>query len=256
MARELYERDSYLDKSIPYLISKEITEYDIKSAGFNISRYFKLLSEDQLNLLESLDKKKRQVQIGLFQRENPVYKQELNDKFKEIRKKFFESNNLSEEDIHSIKKDAIFVYKKCLNTSFDNIQFVEKNTYSSYYYINRLEFYVKDDTIDVKGISDDKLSYHRDYMLDFLHTIFKTMERSSFKLAIKYIREFIDHYKRRLLDFRYYRELNRDSLFKLNIPGIGTIVVNEEAINNESLDTINITYNYMSYIIPLINLNI
>ena len=39
---KLYERTLYLNKEIDYLFNCEIREYDLKSAGLNLIKYFKL----------------------------------------------------------------------------------------------------------------------------------------------------------------------------------------------------------------------
>ena len=45
---ELYKRSIYLNRDIDYLFNSEIIEYDIQEAGFNIIKYFKLLSESEI----------------------------------------------------------------------------------------------------------------------------------------------------------------------------------------------------------------
>ena len=47
MVSELYKRTMYLNKNIEFIFGKEIIEYDIKSAGFNIIKKFKFLPEDK-----------------------------------------------------------------------------------------------------------------------------------------------------------------------------------------------------------------
>ena len=64
----LYEKHNYLNKDIEYLISREIIEYDIKSAGFNLIKQYKLLDDAKILHLESLSKKQRQITIGLYQK--------------------------------------------------------------------------------------------------------------------------------------------------------------------------------------------
>ena len=248
----LYEKHNYLNKDFEYIIGQEITEYDIKSAGFNICKKYKLLDNNKLEYLESLDKKRRQIQLGLYQQKDEDFKNTLNEKFIEVRKQFFESNNLKDEDILSIKKDAIITFKKCYNTEFDNIVFVDKNIYTSYFYINKLEFYVNDKTLDVKGISDEKLKLHKEYMLDFLYKIFRLFEtNNNKKYIIDNMVEFISYYKNKDLHIGYYRELNKDSLYKLNKSFMKEYIGLQYT---KSLDDIDISYNYMKYIIPIINI--
>lgn len=251
MVSNLYEKHNYLNKDIEYLISREIIEYDIKSAGFNLIKHYKLLDDSKISHLESLSKKQRQITIGLYQKNNKKFAEELNSKFVEARKTFFTANDLIDDDVLSIKKDAIITLRRCYNTEFDNIQFDEKNIYTSYFYMNKFEFYLGDTKLDVKGISDDKLLLHQDYMIDFLQKILKMLEVSSTKQTIVNLKEFAYYYKNKLLHHGYYRELNRDSLYRLNNH------FNSEYIGTEdftSIEDIDISYNYMKYVVPLINI--
>lgn len=247
----LYEKHNYLNKNIEYLISNEIIEYDMKSAGFNIIKKFNLLDDNKISHLESLPKEKRQVTIGMYQKNNKAFAEELNAKFVEMRKLFFDANSLLDDDVLSIKKDAIITTKRCYNTIFDNVEFAEKHIYTSYYYLSKYELYVGPTKIDFKGISDDKLKYHEDYMLDFLFRLFKLIETGSRKQIISNLIQFADYYKRRELDIGYYRELNSDSLFRLNRTFIGDLVGAQQV---ENVDNIDISYNYMKFIVPLIRL--
>jgi hypothetical protein len=248
----LYEKHNYLNKNIEYLIGNEITEYDIQSAGFNICKKYKLLDDNKLRHLELLDKKRRQITLGLYQQNNLEFKEALNEKFVEVRKLFFESNNIKDEDVLSIKKDAIITLKKCYNTEFDNIRFLDKNTYTSYFYINKFELYVNNDELHLKGISDEKLELHKKYMIDFLHKIFRLIETNpNKKYIIDNMKEFISFYKDKRLHIGYYRELNKDSLYKLDRSFINE---NIGLQHTKSLENIDISYNYMKYIVPIINI--
>lgn len=248
----LYEKHNYLNKDIEYLINQEITEYDIKSAGFNLIKKYKLLDQKKIQHLESLDKKRRQITIGLYQKDNKEFKESLNEKFVEIRKMFFEANDIKDDEVLSIKKDAIVTLKKCFNTTFDNIEFVDKNVYSSYFYINKFEFYVNDKRLDLKGISDEKLKLHEPYMIDFLYKIFRLLEmNTNKKYIIDNLREFISFYKDKRLHIGYYRELNKDSLYKLDKEFLNDYIGVEYT---KTLEGIDISYNYLRIIIPIVNI--
>lgn len=249
----LYEKDTYLNKDIMYLSNCSIYEYDISSAGYNLSKYYNLLPQDKIDILDSLtgDKDKLVKRIGIFQRDDKVYRDALKEAFKNIRQLFFSSNSLEDKDILSIKKDAIFTLRPCSITEFDNVIFKNKHSYSSYYYFEpRIEMYFNHSNgIDVKGISNSLLEKHKDYFLDFLWELFALMENSNGK-ALKYLMKFINYYKKKSLDVGYYRELNHDSQFAVNVKGIGTQKF-DEAVGKEHL---NISYNYTNYLIPLLNI--
>lgn len=251
MSGVLYKKSNYLNKDIDYLISNEIIEYDIRSAGFNISKYFKLLPQYKINYLEKLGKKQRHIQLGLYQREDKEFKKILNEKFMETRKWFFENNDVGDEEILSVKKDALFVLKRCKNISLGNIEFIEKNVYTSYYYLNNLEFYYNKNTIDVKGIDDELLKLHEDYMLNFLHEFFRLNEVNTRKMSIKLLKQFAKYYKSKRLDIGYYRELDKQSLFRLKERLFGEIV---GAKYTEDIDKVDMWYNYKNYVIPLISI--
>lgn len=246
----LYKRHNYLNKDIPYLISDEIIEYDMKTAGFNLIKRFNLLDDEKIKYLESLDKKIQTVQIGLYQKEDRELVRQLNEKFIEVRKWFFEANDLHDDNVLSIKKDAIITTRRCVETEFDNILFVEKNTYSSYFYLNSNEFYFNRNTLDVKGISDTVLPLHGEYMLQFLHDYFSLLEISTRRKQTQYLTEFMTLYKTRKMDAGYYRELNARSLFRLKGLYHGrTIGLTDVGDLNE----IEIGYNYFRYLVPLVS---
>lgn len=247
----LYKHHNYLDKNISYLCSQEIYEYDMKSAGFNIIKYFKLLSDKKIQEIENLPKNKRKVVIGLIIRKDKEFSKALTEGFMKARQMFFEANDLQEEDILSIKKDAIFTLKYCHHTVFDNIEFAIKNYYSSYFYINKMEFYYNPKTgIDVKGFT--KLKHlHEDYMLDFIGYYAKLLETGKRENVIKFLKEFIGYYKRKELDIGYYREMNVHSMYKTNITVFSDTVYVEELLD---YDIIDISYNYKHYIVPLMQI--
>lgn len=249
----LYEKHNYTNKLIEYLISREIIEYDIQSAGFNLVKKYKLLSQYKIDQLESLSKKERQISLGYIQRYDKEFMAKLNEKFVEVRKLFFEANDIKTDDVLSIKKDAIFMLRRCQYTEFDNILFREKNLYTSYYYMNKKEIYVNKDGLDIKGISDDKLELHKDYMLDLLFKLLRMVELSSKRQLIANLKEVSYFYKNKELDINYYRELNSDSLFRLKMimPGMHDYIGVQYTDN---VDEIEIEYNYMKYIVPIINL--
>ena len=90
----LYERTLYLNKEIDYLFNCEIREYDLKSAGLNLIKYFKLLPQDKIDYLDKMDKEARNKEIGMLQKQKEFDKQ-LKDAFTEARRMFFDANNIN-----------------------------------------------------------------------------------------------------------------------------------------------------------------
>lgn len=249
---DLYKRTNYLNKDIEFLFGEEIIEYDIQSAGFNIIKKFKFLPDETVRWLESLDKHTRHVKIGLLERDNEVLKKNMKRGFVACRKKLFIENHLQDEDILSIKKDAIFVKGlRLTNTEFDNIHFIEKNVYTSFLFLNKIEFYMNDETCDIKGINDILAVLHKDYMLDVFREFAGVMRHSVLKKQLDFVKEVASAYRRRDLRNGYYRELNRRSLFR---PLNDINILNSKMGYNfyeGDLSKIDISYNYMNYFIPL-----
>lgn len=164
---------------------------------------------------------------------------------------------MHDDDILSIKKDAIFSLKRFHTLVFDNVEFVEKNNFTSYYYINRKEFYYSsfNDQLSVKGISDDRLELHKDHMLDVLKYIFKLFELSDRSLIIRELKEFSREYKNKTLDIQYYRELSINSKYRINNDSyLKDKLINVEDLGDEYLDIIDTGYNFIKYILPLVTI--
>lgn len=252
----LYERHNYLNKNIEYLINTEIIEYDIKSAGYNIIRHYKLMENDDISKMEKMNKKRRQIFIGKKIRKDKKLSKRISECFVDIRKQFFDENKLTDTDILSIKKDAIYTLRRCRVLKFGDVEFVDKNIYTSYYYLNKKEFYYNSftETLDVKGISDEMLEYHREFILDFLSKLFKAFEISDQKYIIRVLRDFMFHYKNKDLPVGYYRELNADSYYSIMEEMVtGRVLlkdVDEDDINN----TLDIGYNYILYLLPIMRI--
>lgn len=204
----------WLNPNIEYLFDQEIIEYDMQDAGFSLIQQFNLLPDEKIKELTKLGKGlTRHIEIGKLQGSDPNFSKALSNKFADLRTIFIQMNKLTDDDILSVKKDAIFTIGKCSKTKFGSIQFVPKNVYTSYIRfpnINNLEIYYSADQIDVKGISDSVINRHRLYMLDFIRTMISMIEIKD-KRVKRYIMKFIDDYKFNNLDDGYYLEFNNKS---------------------------------------------
>ena len=252
MVSELYKRTMYLNKNIEFIFGKEIIEYDIKSAGFNIIKKFKFLPEDKIRWLESLEKHSRHVQIGLLEKNNETLKNNLKKGFCACRKKLFVENDITDDMILSIKKDAIFIKGiRLRNTVFDNIEFVKKNVYESYFYLDKKEFYMNDDKCDCKGINDSLVPLHRPYMLDIFREFANLVRNSTHEKQLQFIKNVACAYRRRELSNGYYRELSKRSLFR---PKSDILVLNSKMGYNfyeGDPSNLDISYNYTKFVVPM-----
>lgn len=248
----IYNKDNYTNKEFDYIPSATIKEYDMKSAGMNILISKKLLTPEQIDYLNSLPKEKRNYEIGIMQKNNKDLVKVINMGFKEYRKRFFEANEIDSSNVISIKRDAIFVVNtRIKHTKFDSILFRSKNKYSSYYRINNIElFYSKrENRLDIKGIDDDELKYHKN-IISFLKKIIKLNEISNVS-ARRYLYNFADRYRKLELNRGYYREFKVNGQFRLKSE-MASAYFTIEVVDEYS--DIEINYNYMNVILPLIKM--
>lgn len=225
-------KSTWLNPNIEYLFNNEIIEYDMKDAGFTIVKFYKLVPPEEIKRLERLEKGERNRAIGKLQIGNKELSKALSDKFAEMRTLFVSANKLTDDDIISVKKDAIFTIGPCQQIKFGKVEFSAKNRYSSYLRLTEnmnIELYYADGEIDVKGIGDHGINRHRLYFLTFFQKLFSDLESKNVSLK-RYIKKFVDDYKGGNLDPEFYVEFN-----------------------NMSRD-VNPMYNFQKVIIPIIQL--
>ena len=253
----LYERDNWLDTRVEKLVNKQIIEYDLKSANTSLCREYGLLPKDKIDKIDALPKEKRTKRIGVMMRDDKVFKDALVLAFKDIRRRFFEENNLSDEDVLAIKKDAIFVKGEVPITDFGDCHFIPKNEYTSYLYLNRFELYYSErfgeSRLDVKGMNDEDLKKHEDYMLFFIRKFFHVLQADTWKGSYQYLYRFISKYKKRELEVGFYREFSHENVFKM--------IDEEETYDDEIFipyedksEHVDISYNYFNILMPLVKM--
>ena len=252
-----------LNVSRSFEVNASIIEWDIKRAGLNIIREFHLLPDDKIKELEKLPKSECDIKIGKMQIKDREFSKSLEQKFTDVMKEFMEVNNIDEDfDVLSIKKDACFIINKKVHVSeFGKyIKFVPKNTYHAYVYVKPYEMYFKrDGEIDIKGLVGDKttrnnlIELHKDGILNFIEYVIQLAETTNMdsNKMNTFLHEFVDMYKKRELDFDYYREFNVESRFRYQVAGSEIMA---DYIDESMLEKTNIEYNYKTIVLPLINL--
>lgn len=212
---EIWERSLWTNPNIQFLFDNEIIEYDLHNAGLSISKALKLLDANTLEELSKIqDKHKLVVALGNLQKTDKEYSNKLKDGFSRIRKKFIVSNDLMTNQILSIKKDAIFTTEECKSLQFDCCEFRPKNVYKAFMKIGDCEIYYKDKShIDIKGINDDNLALHKDFIISIISTFCYNMLNKSKDYARKTLIDIANKYKHRELRLEYYREFNKRSSY-------------------------------------------
>lgn len=230
-----------------------IREYDMSKANINSLLYKKRITKEQYDYLFNTDKQTREIQIGLMIQKDPSVYQDIQDGIVEGKKRLFLYNDLEDQDILSIKNDAVFVLRKELsNTTFGNFVFVCKNVYTMYMQILDLEIYYGDKVnidgslsinIDVKGINDSIVfRSHSPGILDVITDVCYFIQHDSITVAIQYLSDIYDRYINRKLDVCYYREFNYESKFVLYTPNFRYSL---DTISDQYLSQIDINRNLL-----------
>lgn len=244
------------NESLNPTINSRIIEYDIKSGNTSVMEYFQLRPSGLIKELKSLDKKSRVVAIGKMMREDKTFSKQLEDSFDKIIKLFIHENNLLENDIVSIKRDAVFVKVKNVPiTTFGNcVHFIPKNEYVGFIKLKNIEFWIKNkDGIDIKGINDELIPLHENGILSLIRYVYNEASNCGMdKIHLnKIFAELILAYKNREFEFDMYREFNPESKFKILLMDQFVMM---DTISESFLERCDIRYNFENILIPLIRM--
>lgn len=253
----------YTNSSFSFEYNSEIIEWDMKSAGISLIQEYKLQPEKMINKLLSLSKDAMNRRIGLLSRDDKTFAKELEESFTNMTNLFIEVNNLDiDNNILSVKRDAVFTFNvEVKQNIFGNyIKFIPKNTYHAYLYLNPYEIYFKSDgDIDIKHFTGDKdvmksiKECHSNGILNLFNEIVRIMETSQGdpKKINRFLSDFVSMYKNRELDFDYYREFSITNKYLYRTEDD---VIYLDSITEDMLDYIDISYNYINIILPLIRI--
>lgn len=232
MNTELYKKTLYTRK-VKWIIH-EIFEYDIAKANISILLQYGYISEREFNMYAQMNRMQRQIAIGRLQ-QNPTYSRAISYGFEQARKELVISNHIQDEDIVSIKKDAMYILNRLNVTDFGYIHFTLRGVYSIFLLLKGLEIYFYWDErtdeydIQVKGISDDKLYLHEDF-LSVICEILRYVQKGEYQNAIMTCIEFRQKYLAWKLPISYYREFSKESTFRLS-NNYGVLDVDEKDAN-------------------------
>ena len=221
----LWKSKNYL-MPVPYLIAHHIYEYDIQKANISVLRELNLIDEDYYQRLYKLPRMQRQVEIGYLIKYTDGLSDKLSEGIASFRKSFFEANNIEDEDILSIKNDAILVIDKITNVlEFGKVKFIKKNSYTTFIKLNNIEIYFEYNTIDgtasldIKGISDSKLELHHEYIASVIADIIYYIESGDVESGLTFFSDFYNKYIEKQLPYGYYRNFNSDSDYTISANG-------------------------------------
>lgn len=249
-ALSIVENTNYISP-IQSIKNVQISEWDIHSAGFSVLKFRKLLPESELEALSKLDKHTRTVKEGLLQKARPEIATEIIETLKAARQGFILMNQIPADSILSIKKDALFLINQNPKISIirEYFEFVKKNTYTSYIQLpGKREFYFNSNTniLDVKGISKVANEKQQEFLISDIKKLFRSWEKVSPELMYSLLVSYRKKYLNRELPLEAYRELDT-GLFRIKN-------YTAENVGEDLRYEIDVTQNYMNYILPLIQI--
>lgn len=257
--KQLYEYINY-DAGINTLVSSYIREYDISKANINVLYKYGVIDQETYNRCLCMEKLEREIFIGKLQKQNPKSVEVLQKGIIEAKRRLFLANNIKPEEVLCIKNDAVFLINKILKeTKFDNIEFLHKNTYSSYMKIDKIEFYYylnimdRKEVLDIKGISQNIQNYHQNYLIGFIKDIFGTLQTFGSTNAIRKFNKFMNNYLNLRMDLGYYMDLDKRCY---KIKKLSNYMDNLYVESLAEKDKIYIDYSYNLHILNAIGSNI
>lgn len=205
---------TWMNPNIEYLFDESISEYDISDAGYSLIKEFKLLPEEEIQRLSRIQKGlSRHIEVGKLQRDDKAFSERLSRAFEDARRAFISSNNINDNDIVSVKKDAIFTIKPAKKLKFGHVNFAVKNQYTSYLRfsnIHNIEIYYDNGRMDFKQINDHCVDRHRIYTVEFLKKFIRLMENRDPGIR-RFMMKYIMEYKSLQMDEEFYLEFNNKS---------------------------------------------
>ena len=244
---------NFQNKDYIHIRNKPIEEYDIRLGGYNIAIYNNLLTEDEIEICKLLSRSEKHVFMGNKGKDKEFTKN-LFDGFIKAITLFRSSNEIEDDNILSIKKDSITIINtKIKHTTFDNLEFISKGKYTSYFYINKKEFYYNnaDDSLVIKGLNDIVVNNHP--LIDEIKYIIKLSEYASKEEILNYLKELRKNYLNKDLINEYYLELSPMSSYKLKLDSCQGVFYSKY-ISDDNINDIDISYNYINFILPFIKI--
>lgn len=246
---ELWGQVNYT-ADIDYLIGSFIREYDISKANINILLWKGLISIEQYNFLYNADRMTRQVTIGKMRAANPALGEALDAGVIEVKKLFFEANNIQDYEVLAIKNDAIYLINKIPTvTKFDNVEFTCRNIYSSYLRIFKIQYLyyfdpmTRKEVLDIKGIGEQQIALHQNYFYEFLLEVLNVSTVDSIENVLWLIQAFTGKYVSFNLDIGYYREFNPASQYRIQ-GGLHYMDILADHLPEKDKVCLNISYNH------------
>lgn len=225
------EKLMWFNDKIQYLFHGNIVEYDMKAMSVSVSEKYGLLDDETIKILKLLPKDQRTKKVGLLQRENKEFSEQLISCELETRRKFLEINGLDESNVLSLHSDAcIFNSKKKVINNIDGIEFRHANTWTGYMNYKNIEMFYIDGTITYKGVPKDMLNQHTLGIHKYLCSVFDKLDNYDTSV-LDFLSSFQTKYLQDKLPEYYYIPFGRTGSFKISnlslLAFVANVVINE-----------------------------
>lgn len=260
--RVLVPKCGILHKKINYLVQDDLVldriyEYDIRSANTSMLRASQKMKPETLAMIDELPKHDREVYIGKMIVKDPSIRVVIADGILKAKQLLFIRNGIQDDEVLSIKNDAVYIIGRRLQITkvIEGVEFKEKNVYSMYMRIDKMEFYYdrRHKRVDVKGLRDDVVNHpdHAKGIINFFVTVMEHLIMDRRNALRKYLISFVQDYKAKKLPIEYYREFNRENIYRTTL-NVNDWTMNLTAVDESDYDIINGIYNYMQFILPIV----
>lgn len=232
------EKLLWFNPNIQYMFHANIVEYDMKAMSVSISERYNLLEQSIIDKLKRMPKDQRTRAVGLMQRDNKEYSEKLIKCELETRKKFLETNNLTESDVICLHSDAcIFNSRKKIINNIEGVEFKHANTWSSYIRFKGIEMFYDGAVLEYKGVAKELLNQHTMGIHRYLCEVFNKLENYD-QSIIDFITKFQMKYLQDKLPDYYYTPFGRLGDFKMSnlelFAFIANVVMREVGGGNNS----------------------
>jgi len=241
------------------LAGVQITEVDMADAGMTVIREEGLLSHRQIEWLEGLPKGERSVAVGRLSRDRaqengPTLADAITQGIRRRVEAMLALNEVSEDRILSVKRDAVFVVGPPPGRLFlhgTTTRFRLKSSYTAFARLGRVELYgvPRRGTADLKGIPEHKRELHAEFCTRLALDVLGMVERGDRIEAAATLQLFRSDYIAHRLPVGFYREFNPESAFRV---AAGRLRFTVEALGSDvPREQLDITLNVRNVISPL-----
>lgn len=232
-----------------------IAEYDIAHAG--ASAILEIKGNDVYEYLMKLDKKTRNIKIGLMMKSEPGLSDMVNDLMLKYLNIFIKENKINAKNIIHTTRDSILVYNKLpLKNIFNHVEFRNKDgMFSTMIRIKNytILFDSMSGRIEMKGIKDEIVKnspFLKEFLINFLYMIENCQKNGDEKL-FNTLKNMRNSYLNST-NVKIYKDiLNENKLGVRYNDELIYLDLNSDSINENEDFEVAKDLNYVNFVLPI-----